>query len=188
MTRSLGNLTSLCQELFTFKDLSKEDMMSVSLDVDYYKGEFWGVSPLFFKDLINYKIITEDSLKLINALKQFNVISAVVTEFSAGCDVLKHSDADLIQSPHIIRVLIPLELRYRYNFSGMYFEDGATTDEQRDFGNETIVFVPTIDHSFKNLNSFSQFFIIADISTDDSKLTKEFWDSYLYFSISNYIR
>ena len=51
-----------------------------------------------------------------------------------------------------------------------------------------INFVPTLNHSFKNFSDKSQFFIIADVATDDKKLTKEFWDSYLYFSVSNYIR
>lgn len=188
MNESLKNIVKLIQSLFKDKELVKEDMMSVALDVDYHEGGYWGVSPLFFKDLVNYKVITPDTLNLIAALKELNVISAVVTEFGPGCDVKEHSDADLIKSEHIIRMFIPLEPNYRYKFSGMFFEDGYTINDSKHFYNEAIIFVPTLNHSFKNFSEKSQFFIIADVATDDKKLTKEFWDSYLYFSVSNYIR
>ena len=149
-----------------FKNYANKNTVDIPENgLDYYKGS-WSASILFFMKYIDTDLIEDKNLlKALKYLMDIGFIGATYNIFKKGTEVPLHDDSDLILMDGIIRVFIPLEQGYNFEFEGSYinletFEVSRGFKEPDDL---PIYFLPRSDHSYKNLDSFDHKFIIGDL-------------------------
>lgn len=148
----------------------------------------WDHSVLFVKNLINIDMVNSDPsfLELTNYLKTFNIFCVNFSKFAKGTIVHEHVDTDLVGKTNVKRCFIPLEEGYKYEFSGTCLHDGKIQRVDNLELTGDVFLVPQEMHSYKNLDDFDQYFILADIIDDVKNLPEDFWENY-FKVLQNYI-
>lgn len=169
-------------------DHIKPFLKRLSAEEEYFKGS-WDQTGFFIKNLVNLDIVLTDNyfLNLANLLKSHGIVGASFNKYSAGTHVLEHTDSELIGSNHIKRFFIPLENHYSYLYSGTCLYEGVIQKVSDIVFNNDVLFIPQNLHSYKNLDDFDQYFIIADLSDSYENIPEGFWENYFKIAVQYYI-
>lgn len=160
----------------------------LTAEEEYFKGD-WDQTSFFIKDLVNLNLALSDDyfIELADKLKSIGVVGASFNRYSAGTCVMEHTDSELIGLNSIKRFFIPLESHYRFEYSGTCLHENVIQKVSNITFNDDVLFIPQKLHSYKNLDEFDQYFIIADLSDSIENIPKDFWDNYFKVAVQYYI-